>query len=246
MAQANGVRSRDGQVAQRRPGQASPKGTYGELLPGDGLTHRSPPGKDADLACLAGQGLDQACHPGLDHHEGQAVVEGGPHRLGLPAPARPGCPDPAPSRPPWLRHAGQGIPGTGSGRDWDAVRAGVVRHRWASSRAEKAEREGGRLSVIGLGPCVKLVTQFSAPRGFSGEGLAPPVRSLPEPQAEGTDPSPRKQDSGTRTQNSEVRRRESQGHHHAKPNKIAEAAWDAPVAGRTAGVPLIVEPRPTP
>jgi hypothetical protein len=229
MAQANGVRSRDGQVAQRRPGQASPKGTYGELLPGDGLTHRSPPGKDADLACLAGQGLDQACHPGLDHHEGQAVVEGGPHRLGLPAPARPGCPDPG---------GREGIR--------DAVRAGVVRHRWASSRAEKAEREGGRLSVIGLGPCVKLVTQFSAPRGFSGEGLAPPVRSLPEPQAEGTDPSPRKQDSGTRTQNSEVRRRESQGHHHAKPNKIAEAAWDAPVAGRTAGVPLIVEPRPTP
>jgi hypothetical protein len=92
----------------------------------------------------AGGRLDQACHPGLDHHEGQAVVEGGPHRLGLPAPARPGCPDPAPSR----------IPGTGSGRDRDAVRAGVVRHRWASSRAAKVEREGGRLLVIGSGPCV--------------------------------------------------------------------------------------------
>jgi hypothetical protein len=94
----------------------------------------------------AGERLDQARHPGLDHHEGQAVVEGLAHRLGLPAPARPGYPDPAPSR----------IPGTGSGRDWDAVRAGVVRHRWASSRAAKVESSGGRLLVIGSSPCVNL------------------------------------------------------------------------------------------
>jgi hypothetical protein len=117
-------------VAQRRPGQASPQGIYGELLPRHRLTHRSPPGKDADLARLTGQRLDQARHPGLDHHEGQAVVEGGPHRLGLPAPARPGCPDPG---------------------DWDGIRD-VVRAeagKRASRSWAKAEREGGSCWSLG-------------------------------------------------------------------------------------------------
>jgi hypothetical protein len=100
-----------GFLAQRRSGRA-------ELLAGDGL-------KGADLARLAGQRLDHMCLAGLDHHEGQAVVEGLAHRLGLPTPARPGC----------------------------AVRAGVVRRRWASRRAAKVE---GARSVIRLYPRVDL------------------------------------------------------------------------------------------
>jgi pyruvate dehydrogenase E2 component (dihydrolipoamide acetyltransferase) len=64
-----------------------------------------------------------------------------------PLPARP---DPAPSRPPWLRHAGQGIPGTGSGRDRDGIRDAAkprVGGTKPGQAAPSPQPQGGRIFI---------------------------------------------------------------------------------------------------